>query len=388
MLSRRSILGWSLAAAVPASALTQETRKQETQATPTPKPAPRPIDAPLDVLVPVPPTAFYADGKTHLVYEMHATNFGRADCILTRVEVVSPDRTVLATYSGEELTRVVIRPGLAPKDPEPLRIGAGLRGVVFAWVTIDAGKEIPSRLEHRLGWKLPDDAADTSLDCATTAIAQQAIVIQPPLRGDAWLAANGPSNLSGHRRSMVPIAGGAHIAQRFAIDWLQLRDDGKTYTGDKLDNKNYRCYGTDALAVADATVVAVKDGIPENVPGSRAVPITLDTVAGNHVILDLGNGRYAFYAHLQPSKIHVKINDRVRQGQVIGLVGNSGNATEPHLHFHVCDRNSPLGSEGLPYHLTSFEVRGKGFEWRPSDPPPAEPRSKEQPLQNVVVRFS
>jgi murein DD-endopeptidase MepM/ murein hydrolase activator NlpD len=221
-------------------------------------------------------------------------------------------------------------------------------------------------------------------------IGKNPVEISPPLRGGEWLAANGPSNNSGHRRSMIPIDGQAAIAQRFAIDWLQLREDGRSFTGDPKDNKNYRCYGAEALAVADAVVVEVKDGIPENIPGltSRAVPITLETVGGNHVILDLGQGHYAFYAHLQPGSLRVKLGDKVRRGQVLGLVGNSGNSTEPHLHFHITDANSPLGSEGLPYLLPAFEVQGKGFGWKPSNPPAAtEKRAHEIPLQNDVVRF-
>jgi len=170
------------------------------------------------------------------------------------------------------------------------------------------------------------------------------------------MAANGPSNTSGHRRAMIPIDGAYHIAQRFAIDWVRIGADGKTYTGDPLDNKNYHAYGTDVLAVADGTVVEVKDGIPQNIPGadSRAVPIDLETVGGNHIVLDLGGGRYAFYAHLQPGKLRVKMGDKVKRGQVIGLLGNSGNSTEPHLHFHLSEGVSPLGSEGLPYILESL----------------------------------
>jgi len=136
--------------------------------------------------------------------------------------------------------------------------------------------------------------------------------------------------------------------------------------------------------------VAVKDGIPENIPGanSRAVPITLETVGGNHVILDLGNGRYAFYAHLQPGKIPVKAGDKVKRGQPVGLVGNSGNSTEPHLHFHISDANSPLGSDGLPYAFPSFELQGKGWGWKRTAPnSPTEKRINEMPLENDVVRF-
>ena len=206
----------------------------------------------------------------------------------------------------------------------------------------------------------------------------------------SWLAGNGPGNSSGHRRALIPTGGGARIAQRFAIDFVQLFPDGRSFSGDQKDNKSYRCYGAEALAVADAVVVATKDGIPENVPGptSRAVPITLETVGGNHVILDLGGGRFAFYAHLQPGSLRVKTGDKVRRGQVVGLVGNSGNSTEPHLHFHISDANSPLGSEGLPYAFPSFEVQGKGWGWKPASPAaPTEKRQNEMPLENEIIRF-
>ena len=163
------------------------------------------------------------------------------------------------------------------------------------------------------------------------------------------------------------------------------------FAADQKDNKNYRCYGSEALAVADGLVVGTKDGIPENVPGpsSRAVPITLETVGGNYVIIDLGRGRFAFYAHLQPGSLRVKPGDKVRRGQVLGFVGNSGNSTEPHLHFHIANANSPLGSEGIPFAFPAFEVQGKGWGWKaPSANPTTEKRQNEIPLELEVVRFS
>ena len=118
------------------------------------------------------------------------------------------------------------------------------------------------------------------------------------------MVGNGPSNESGHRRALVVTTGAVPtIAQRFAIDYVRIDDRDKTFRGDSLKNANYYAEGNEALAVADGRVVEVKDGLPENVPGvdSRAVPINLETVAGNHVIIDIGNGRYAFYAHLTPA---------------------------------------------------------------------------------------
>lgn len=167
-------------------------------------------------------------------------------------------------------------------------------------------------------------------------------------------------------------------------------DDGNTYRGNQKENSSYLAWGQEALAVADATVVTVKDGIPENVPGltSRAVAITLETIGGNHVILDLGGGRYAFYAHLQPGKIRVKAGDKVRRGDVLGLVGNSGNSTEPHLHFHVSYANSPLASEGIPYVIDRVELVRKGFN-RKADPAMSLGiRRNELPVENDVVNFS
>jgi murein DD-endopeptidase MepM/ murein hydrolase activator NlpD len=353
----------------------------------------RPIDVPVDVMIPVRPTEFKGGGKTHLCYELHMTNFGRTDCVLTRVEVIGTDsnKKVFAVYDRDELGNRVVRPGLsAATTQEKLKLGAGLRLVTHLWLTLD-GAEAPASIQHRLSFKVGDYPEELSIECARAIISKSPVVISPPLRGGGWLAANGPSNTSGHRRALIPIGGGAHIAQRFAIDFVQLREDGRTYTGDQKDNRNYRCYGTEALAVAKATVVGVKDGIPENVPGanSRAVPITLETVGGNHVVLDLGNGKFAFYAHLQPGSLRVKPGDTVHSGQVLGLVGNSGNSTEPHLHFHISDASSPLGSEGLPYVFSSFEVEGRGWGWKPGSPNSTiEKRALEMPLDLEVIRFS
>jgi murein DD-endopeptidase MepM/ murein hydrolase activator NlpD len=262
--------------------------------------------------------------------------------------------------------------------------------VVYVWLTFASAAEVPASLRHQLSFKVGDYPDELSVETTRVPISTAKLVISPPLRGGEWLAGNGPSNTSNHRRALIPTSGGAHIAQRFAIDFLQLREDGRSFTGDQKDNKNYRCYGAEVLAVADGTVIALKDGIPENIPGptSRAVPITLETVGGNHIILDLGNGRFAFYAHLQPGSLRVKLGDKVRQGQAMALVGNSGNSTEPHLHFHISNSNSPLGTEGIPYAFREFEVEGKGWGWKPG---PAgatvQKRQMEMPLELEVVKF-
>jgi murein DD-endopeptidase MepM/ murein hydrolase activator NlpD len=135
-------------------------------------------------------------------------------------------------------------------------------------------------------------------------------------------------------------------------------------------------------------VVGIKDGIIENKPVSRAVPITIETIAGNFVSLDLGNGRYAHYAHLQPGSLRVKVGDRVKPGQVLGLLGNSGNSDAPHLHFQITDGPSFLESEGVPYSLPSFVEEGEGpdLKFKPASAP--RQWRNQLPVEWMVVRFS
>jgi murein DD-endopeptidase MepM/ murein hydrolase activator NlpD len=113
-------------------------------------------------------------------------------------------------------------------------------------------------------------------------------------------------------------------------------------------------------------------------------------VGGNHIVVDMGAGHFAFFAHLQPGSQRVKRGDRVKSGQIIALLGNSGNSTEPHLHFHMSDGVSPLGAEGIPYAVPAFEVVGRcqlsaaGVRCVRG---PAVTVRDGMPLQNQLVRF-
>jgi murein DD-endopeptidase MepM/ murein hydrolase activator NlpD len=206
------------------------------------------------------------------------------------------------------------------------------------------------------------------------------IVLGPPLRGPNWVAVNGPDNSSGHRRALLPFNGNTAIGQRFAIDWIRSGPDGRTFDGDPNNVKSYRAYGQELLAVVDGVIASTKDGIPDNLPGAhRAVPIGPDTIAGNYVVLDVGGGRFAFYGHVLPGSLRVKPGEKVRRGHVLGLVGNSGNSDEPHLHFHVGDLPSLLEAEGLPYVIDSFETMTAPSVWQR--------RERELPLRDAIVHF-
>ena len=344
----------------------------------------------MEVRVPKTPTVTHGGGETVLPYELHITNLTTQPFTITRVEVVNADNNaVVATLADSALARAITRVGVRVPPPERAHVGAGLRAVIYMWVPVTGAP--PRSLRHRVT-TTPDsgNTSPTVLETPPVPVSNDVLVIAPPLRGGPWLAANGPGAESGHRRAMIPLFGSYYIAQRFAIDWVKLDASNKTFSGDSLKNSSYYAYGNDALAVADGIVTEVKDSIPENVPGvnSRAVPITLETVGGNHVIVDIGGGHYAFYAHLQPGSIRVKLGARVKRGQVLGLVGNSGNSTEPHLHFHVSDASSALGSEGVPYVFESLTVVGHCQGFTGQCPRSGEVvRRREMPVANELVRF-
>jgi hypothetical protein len=363
------------------------------QAVPKPEHTPKPLLPGFNAVIPIAPTAFKADGKWHVVYELHISNMDKWEYAFTRIEVVSADdpQKTLATFSGADLDGMFIHPGL-PNAEKVSKLAAGEFGVVFLWVTFDKLEDVPATIAERISVKIGDYPEALSVVTPPTRVEKiPVVVISSPLVGEDWVAGNGPSNTSVHRRSLIPINGHAYIAQRFAIDWVQAYPDGKMYKGDPSDNKNYRAYGAEIHAVAEGVVTQVGDGIPQNTPGAKslAVPITLETVGGNHVIMEIGNGLFAFYAHMQPGSLRVKVGDKVRRGQVLGLLGNTGNSSEPHLHFQICSANSELGSEGLPYAFASFEVQGKAGEDKLSLFPGGPVKHEmEIPTEDEIVRFS
>ena len=354
---------------------------------------------PIDIEIPVAPTPVKANGQLHLLYELHLTNFSARNLELTRVEALedSLNGPTLASYADSELIARLARPG-ASNLPDKRLIAGGMRAVVFLELAFDRAADVPTRLHHRLWFKSNDSkATEDSLSGGQVLVRRTIpLVVHPPLRGSGWVALSGMSNTSGHRRTIVVVNGKARIAQRFATDWVRIGPDGLAFRGDPAKNSSWSAYGAEVHAASNGTVVDVKDGVPENDPTAdkKAVPITVESAPGNYVIVAMGNGYFSFYAHLQPNSIRVKRGDQVSVGRVLALLGNSGNSDSPHLHFHICDANSPLGSEGMPYVLDFFEMQGvlpskklliEGG-WRQQGSK-VDNRRREIPIENAIVRF-
>ncbi len=357
---------------------------------------------PVDVRASLGPQPVMVNGRARLLYELHLTNFSPKPIELIGLDVLGADSVrPLATFRGEELEKMLLAVGPADSEGKTRDIGEGRTLVIFLDLALDRGATVPTALHHRLSLSIAGKdgrIVEQTLRGPSVAVVRGPVpVLRPPLRGSGWVAFNGFAS-SDHRRTLLPVDGKVRIAQRFAIDWMRLGPDGRLYHDDPGSNGNYYGYGAEVLAVQDGRVSGLKDGLPENIGSNErsSRTVTLDNVAGNCLILDLGHGRFAVYAHLQPGSLRVQVGDRVRAGDVLGLLGNSGNSDAPHLHFHVVDANSVMGAEGTPYEFETFDQLGlaegpesldTGQAWKPKAGEAPVAHRRELPNDNAVVAF-
>ncbi len=338
---------------------------------------------PLQVAIHVPfaPTAFESAGESHLVYELYLTNFSGSPVNIRRIEVLDADAPTspITAFEGDRLAQILAPVGGQGK-PGSIQLGAGGTAIAYMWVNIKDGSRIPVRLSHRVS------TDDDAVEGAVVGTHESGLpVFSAPVLGEGWIASDGPSNDPGnhHRRGVLVIDGKPVDSRRYAIDWMLTRN-GTTVTGDSSVPGSYFAFGQPVYAVADAVVSHAKDGQPDNVPAlpsafHSAVPITMDTVAGNNIVLDLGHGKYAYYFHLHPGSVLVKAGDHIHRGQMIARIGCSGDATVPHLHFEVTTSTKLIAGEGMPYAIDQYRVRADDGSWQV--------RRKELPLDKMVVDF-
>jgi hypothetical protein len=243
----------------------------------------------------------------------------------------------------------------------------GGRNVVFLWIELPANQSAPANLRHQLVFSSTpagtDKPSDVTLEDFSVAVNQNPVtILGPPFNGGIWLAGNGPANGSDHRRSIFAIDGQIYSPERFAIDWVKVGPNGDTRHDGTSKNENWWGWGEPVLAVADGDITEVVDEFPDNTP--RVLPpVTLDNIAGNYIVLQIARDRFVTYAHLQKGSVKVRTGDHVRRGNVLALLGNSGNSTGAHLHLQVTDHNSVLQSQGVPFVFAAFTYLGPGSDY-------------------------
>ena len=333
-----------------------------------------------------------------LVYELHVTNFGTGPLVLRQLDIMDAanPHVQLASYRDSALDRAVVTAGAVMHmgGASSTRLDPGVRSIVFVWLPIDRSRETPDVLRHRLLFDIGDSSTmrrDRSTQSVIDGIMVEVsrtpgLVLPAPLRGGQWLAGSAPSNTSDHRRSLAAIDGHVRIAQRFAIDWNMVGPNGDTHHGDEHKNESYWGFGQPVYSVASGEVVAAVDSIADHPPHTTLPPVTLANIAGNYVTVRIGPDRYATYAHLEHGGIRVHVGQSVRAGEVIALLGCTGQTTSPHLHFQLTDRPSVLDSEGIPYTLASYTDLGSGRVFE-EDKHPSIPRRRAMPGEDQVVQL-
>lgn len=374
-------------------------------------PAPRIFrNLPLDVEArPVPQPVPAEDGRRYLVYRVFVTSWLDVDLRLRSIEVLDAGTgAVLVSYDSTALSdprrqRSTLWIATDSATSANRTLAAGRTATVAVAVPLSAADSAPGALRHRITFD-PDPAlrllAESGIAGETLVATSEVLavnrrpppVLSPPLRGSGWRCANGLA-LGNSHAALYPFRDSRlRVPQRFGCDFQRVDSGGNILPSpfpDEISNEMFYGYGADVLAVADGVIASVHDGIPENVPRADGrtimpVPLTNETVSGNWLALDLGDGRYAHYAHFIPGSIRVRAGQRVRRGEILGRLGNSGNSVGPHLHFHVGDAPTLNGGEGQPYVFSRYLLEGYG---KPDAVQGPSERERTVPLEGAILTF-
>ncbi len=142
--------------------------------------------------------------------------------------------------------------------------------------------------------------------------------------------------------------------QRFALDVLVTRG-GSSYRGGGTELSDYYCFGRPLYAPGVGVVVDTVSDLPDLDIGQRDT----ENIAGNYVIIDHQNGEFSFLGHLRQGSLEVAVGERVRAGDPVGRCGNSGNTTEPHLHYQLQAGRALFGAEALPAQFLNYTADGR-----------------------------
>lgn len=306
-----------------------------------------------------------SDDLYNLVYEVHLINYNAAPSKILSFEILDNNGRVLKSYSPAELKKVTLnlrdsKSGKS-KDEKGNSFAAGASGILWLNLEFKDKESAPKELVHKIVVETDFAGKTRRFENAHYKLKveeKSPVVVGPPLKGGRWYVAGGYAGDFGHRRSLFPQGNRLVAAQRYAIDWLLMTNDDHVFNGDGKECSQYPGYGKPIISVADGTVVGVVDKFEDQVPNHAKGDQLAFYPGGNTAVVDIGDGNYAFYAHMKPGSIKVKEGQKVKRGEVIGLLGSSGNSTAPHLHFHVMDGPSILGSQGVPYVFDNFSVKG------------------------------
>ncbi|MFD0796845.1 M23 family metallopeptidase [Maribacter chungangensis] len=291
-------------------------------------------------------------------YELNILNNFKVPFTLKSLEIYNLEKTdtPISKLDSTYINRNFDRPGGTTLDDIKFLEGNDF-GVLNIELIFPEQSMIPQKIFHKLYFerqKSSGEFASHPMEVAIVEIPELTTLSLglPFKQKGQWLY-----ETDSHQGARQITEGQVTYPQRFAVDWMLINTDGSFAKGNIKANADWKTYGVEIIAVADGEVVNLKDDIKENEPLSEkmAVRMNKETIGGNYVVLDIGNNTYASYGHLMPNSLKVKIGDRVKKGQVLALLGNSGNSDCPHLHFQLETKSSSFfGGEGVAYTLPKF----------------------------------
>ena len=268
---------------------------------------------------------------------LHNTSNAPVDIESVRFSLTNVNGAALSgQYSGAALWTLfdsaIDRRRIEPTSKQSLTLNPDERKAIsdifFDFPTGFVGDSLTVEVEHSSGGKTAQTKTVTPIQRTPGFSARL------PFEG-VWYVASEHSFLDRHKR---------FLAESYAYDFLQIGAGGRSFQRDGTRNSDYYAYGKRVLAAKEGSIAFVRDDIVENTPGTP----NFREPTGNVVIIDHGNNQFSVYEHLRPNSVSVSVGARVQAGDPIGEVGNSGDALEPQLHFHVMNKVDPNQADGIP----------------------------------------
>ncbi len=299
---------------------------------------------------------YQTDKYIRIPYTIKMWEFGKENLELKRIQIFDYDSQTLLMEIGETELPYIYK---APLDPIP---GVTVDNITSYYMSIQLiiplGNIKPYKISHRFVFKKPLNSKEIILDGAvfTPRFNETPLIISSPVKGKNWVFIN-QSTMAYHFYTLFFVDGKISRSERFAFDNLRLNESlDDIYSGDPKVNSSYFNYHDTLYAVAGGTVISIKDGRPENHGDAQDAQMnSLDELAGNYLILKMGEGVYAFFCHCAPNTFMVHEGDIINEGDPIALLGNSGNSTAPHLHFQITDGPDLFFSNGIPFVLKRYK---------------------------------
>jgi len=329
--------------------------EQQTTATPA-----------ITMTVPFGPIPVDSTNGVNIAYELEFSGMDSMMFAPETVEVLDADtEKLLYSPNASVLSKTAFPASVPPPNSSELQNGTSKlsKPRISIWFKVSPDA-VPDRLINRVTFnRTAEGLAPLTVTSENITVRKDLapVVVGSPVKGPGWAVMETTSPVVHHVTSQITMANVTRVPQRYAQDFILINTTtGTAFASNMSIARDYYGFGQNLYAVGNGTIVYARDGEPDIEITTEKPPVTIDTALGNGVVIDLGDNKYACYGHMVNGSVRVKVGDTVTEGQVIGLMGNTGNSDAPHLHFQVItDNPAVLGGEGYPIVYRSFTVTGR-----------------------------